>query len=181
MRTSPIYFITFTKFHNTSEQMLLDNPHWSGKGLPDGRIRKILAKLTIKIMEEFSVQNLFSYNLQFCETYKNLFAHKNVFFYSTHAYKTNANIHMHMPHTQTCVLSWLSHVFAMIGHTVVDLQEKTKRLRVSNWTAAFTLSFLSLGVCCVSMSVCHNEKKVLDKWQARQATPAILQGSTTQR
>ena len=35
-------------------------------------------------------------------------------------------------------------------------------------------------VCvCVCVCVCHNEKKVPDEWQARQATPAILQVSSS--
>ena len=35
-------------------------------------------------------------------------------------------------------------------------------------------------VCeCVYVCVCYNEKKVPDKWQARQATPAILQVSSS--
>ena len=32
---------------------------------------------------------------------------------------------------------------------------------------------------CVCVCVCHNEKKVPDEWQARQATPAILQVSSS--
>ena len=35
------------------------------------------------------------------------------------------------------------------------------------------------GVCVVCACVCHNEKKVPDEWQARQATPAILQVSSS--
>ena len=35
-------------------------------------------------------------------------------------------------------------------------------------------------VCvCVRVCVCHNEKKVPDEWQARQATQAILQVSSS--
>ena len=32
---------------------------------------------------------------------------------------------------------------------------------------------------CVCLCVCHNEKKVPCEWQARQATPAILQASSS--
>ena len=32
---------------------------------------------------------------------------------------------------------------------------------------------------CVCVCVCHNEKKVPNEWQARQAIPAILQASSS--
>ena len=75
-----------------------------------------------------------------------------------------------------CLNLWTQSSYVIVQTSNPEkLIDLTKRSMLIRWVLSFVSFRLSRCVC-----VCHNEKKVLDEWQARQMTPAILQVGSSQ-